>query len=61
MLKSLVLTLEAQSCVFLFLSCHREDTEAKSVAPEAPKENAVRPRKRKADVAIVSSLDRLAN
>ncbi|XP_028257309.1 G1/S-specific cyclin-E1 isoform X2 [Parambassis ranga] len=30
----------------------REDTETKCVAPEAPKENAVRPRKRKADVAI---------
>uniref|UniRef100_A0A3B4Z2D9 Cyclin E1 n=1 Tax=Stegastes partitus TaxID=144197 RepID=A0A3B4Z2D9_9TELE len=34
----------------------REETEPKSVAPEAPKENTVRPRKRKADVAIVSSL-----
>ncbi|XP_033961361.1 G1/S-specific cyclin-E1 [Pseudochaenichthys georgianus] len=30
----------------------REDTEAKSVAPGAFKENTVRPRKRKADVAI---------
>uniref|UniRef100_A0A8P4FZG1 Cyclin E1 n=2 Tax=Dicentrarchus labrax TaxID=13489 RepID=A0A8P4FZG1_DICLA len=30
----------------------REDTEPKSVAPEAPKESTVRPRKRKADVAI---------
>ncbi|KAF7650974.1 hypothetical protein LDENG_00117820 [Lucifuga dentata] len=30
----------------------REETEAKSVPSEAPKENSVRPRKRKADVAI---------
>ncbi|KAG7239627.1 hypothetical protein INR49_028779 [Caranx melampygus] len=30
----------------------REDTEQKSVGPEAPKENTARPRKRKADVAI---------
>ncbi|XP_069565971.1 G1/S-specific cyclin-E1 [Brachyistius frenatus] len=30
----------------------REETEPKCVAPEAPKENTVRPRKRKADVAI---------
>lgn len=30
----------------------REETEPKSVAPEAPEETTVRPRKRKADVAI---------
>uniref|UniRef100_A0A667X794 Cyclin E1 n=1 Tax=Myripristis murdjan TaxID=586833 RepID=A0A667X794_9TELE len=30
----------------------RQETESKSVAPEAPKENAARSRKRKADVAI---------
>ncbi|XP_070763218.1 G1/S-specific cyclin-E1 [Enoplosus armatus] len=30
----------------------REETEPESVAPEAPKENTLRPRKRKADVAI---------
>lgn len=36
--------------------CYREETQPKSVAPEAPKETTVRPRKRKADVAIVSSL-----
>nr|XP_020461560.1 G1/S-specific cyclin-E1 [Monopterus albus]XP_020461561.1 G1/S-specific cyclin-E1 [Monopterus albus] len=30
----------------------REETEPKSVVPEAPKQNPVRPRKRKADVAI---------
>ncbi|XP_041793744.1 G1/S-specific cyclin-E1 [Chelmon rostratus] len=30
----------------------REETQPKSVAPEAPKETTVRPRKRKADVAI---------
>uniref|UniRef100_A0A8D3AQS0 Cyclin E1 n=1 Tax=Scophthalmus maximus TaxID=52904 RepID=A0A8D3AQS0_SCOMX len=35
--------------------CYREDTEPESVAEEAPRENTVRPRKRKADVAIVSS------
>lgn len=39
----------------------REETVPKSVAPEAPKENTVRPRKRKADVAIVSSLKGLLN
>lgn len=44
-------TLETHSYV-LVLWCFREETEPKSVAPEAPKETTVRPRKRKADVAI---------
>uniref|UniRef100_A0A3B4BAU1 Uncharacterized protein n=1 Tax=Periophthalmus magnuspinnatus TaxID=409849 RepID=A0A3B4BAU1_9GOBI len=35
--------------------CSREETEPKSVPPEVSKESAVRTRKRKADVAIVSS------
>jgi len=34
----------------------REETEPQSAAPEAPIENTVRPRKRKADVAIVSNV-----
>lgn len=38
------------------LCCYREETEPRSVAPKAPEETTVRPRKRKADVAIVSSL-----
>lgn len=42
---------------FWFCCCScREETQPRSVAPEAPKETTVRPRKRKADVAIVSSL-----
>lgn len=39
--------------MFLMLSGCREETQAPTVAAEAPKE---RPRKRKADVAIVSRL-----
>ncbi|KAK2919672.1 hypothetical protein Q8A73_001876 [Channa argus] len=38
--------------VYMYMCRYREETQAKSVAPEAPKENAVRARKRKADVAI---------
>ncbi len=47
-----MLTLEAYGYGFI-VSRYREETQPKSVAPEAPKENTVRPRKRKADVAIV--------
>ncbi len=50
-----MLTLEAYGYGFI-VSRYREETQPKSVAPEAPKENTVRPRKRKADVAIVSSV-----
>ena len=38
------------------LYCSREETQPKSVAPKAAKETTLRPRKRKADVAIVRSL-----
>lgn len=43
----------------LVVCCCREETQSKSVGPEAPKETTVRPRKRKADVAIVSRLNGL--
>lgn len=42
--------------VCFVVCCHREETEPKS----APKETTLRPRKRKADVAIVSSVKRLS-
>lgn len=50
-----MLTLKAYSHVYV-VRCYREETQPKSVAPDVPKETTVRPRKRKADVAIVSSL-----